>query len=60
MRRSDSVEVVDTLTEVIRMQAKIIDELFRILLQHIPAEEADGLPAVGQINEAAKLYRDLI
>lgn len=52
---SDPVEVVEVQNRIIRMQSDVINDLFLLLLQHITAEEADRLPVVKKINEAAEL-----
>lgn len=52
---SSLAETIEQQNTVIRIQSEVIDELFVLLLQHITAEEADGLPAVEKINTAAKL-----
>lgn len=53
------METVDVLTRLIKMQADIINELFTLLMQHISAAEADSLPVVKRINEAAGIRADL-
>ena len=49
------MEVVERQNAIIRIQSGVIDELFCLLMQHISADEADALPAVKRINEAASL-----
>ena len=53
------VEAVERLNAVIRIQSDVIDELFLDLMQHITAEEADTLPVIKRINEAAALRADM-
>lgn len=50
------LEMVDRQTAVIKMQADVINELFKLLSQHISAEELDSLPVIDKINEAANLW----
>ena len=54
-----SVEMIEKLTSVIRIQSEVIDDLFRLLMQHIGAGEADKLPVIRKINEAAKIRREV-
>lgn len=49
------LETVEKLNAIINIQSGVIDELFALLMQHISAEEADKLPVVERINEAAGL-----
>ena len=49
------MEVVERQNAIIRIQSGVIDELFCLLMQHISADEADALPVVQRINEAAGL-----
>ena len=53
------VEAVERLNAVIRIQSDVIDELFLDLMQHITAEEANTLPVIKRINEAAALRVDM-
>lgn len=41
--------------EIVEQQNAIIDELFLLLMQHISAEEADSLPCIARINQAAEI-----
>lgn len=52
---SDLTETVEKQNVIIQMQSGIINELFQLLMQHISADEADSLPVVQRINEAASL-----
>lgn len=54
---ADLVETVEKQNIIIRMQSGIINELFQLLMQHISADEADALPVVQRINEAADLRK---
>lgn len=53
------VEVVDLQNAIIKIQSDAIDELFKLLMQHITAEEADKLPVVAMINQAASIRREI-
>lgn len=53
------VEVVEILSTVTRMQADVIDDLFRVLMQHITVEEADALPVVAKINQIAQIRAEI-
>lgn len=54
-----SVEIIEKQNEIIRTQSEAIDDLFRMLIQHITVEEADTLPALEKMNHAAKLRKEL-
>jgi hypothetical protein len=49
------LEVVEKQNAIISIQSGVINELFCLLMQHISADEADALPVVERINEAAGL-----
>lgn len=51
----DLLEMVDQQNAIIRIQSGVIDELFRLLMQHISAEEAESLPCIDRINQAAQI-----
>lgn len=51
----DLTETVEKQNAIIQMQSGIINELFQLMMQHISADEADALPVVQRINEAASL-----
>ena len=53
------VEVVEILNTVTKMQADVIDDLFRVLMQHITVEEADALPVVAKINQIAQFRAEI-
>lgn len=53
------LEVIETQSEIIRLQTDSINELFKLLMEHITAEEADNLPTVHKINLAAELKAGL-
>lgn len=62
MLKSESeclAETVDTQNTIIRMQSRIIDDLFILLLQHISVEQAEMQPCIKMINEAALLRRSI-
>ena len=46
-------ELVDRQNEIIREQAEIIDSLFFLLLQHIPASELEQYNETKRANEVA-------
>jgi hypothetical protein len=50
---------VDLQNEIIRIQSNVIDELFRLLSQHIAAEELDNLPVIAEINIAAQIKAEI-
>ena len=52
--QNNIVELVDKQTKIISQQNEIIDELFRLLLQHIEAEELAGLPTYRKMQELTK------
>lgn len=47
------LELVDRQNEIIREQAEIIDSLFLLLLQHIPASELEQYNEIKRTNEVA-------
>ena len=51
--------VLDELDQITRMQAEVINDLFKLLSQHIAADELDSLPVVGKINEAARIRAEI-
>lgn len=53
--REIKLELFERQSEVIRIQSEVIDDLFRLLSQHLEAEELDNLPVVEKINRAASL-----
>ena len=59
MKQNDLVEVVDRQTEIIQIQSSVIDELFRLLSQHLTAAELNGLPVIAQINHAAQIRAEI-
>lgn len=59
MKRTDLVEIVDRQNDIIRIQSGVIDELFRLLSQHISAAELDALPVIAQINHAAQIRAEI-
>lgn len=52
-------ELVDRQNTIIKEQADIIDSLFLLLLQHVPAEELDKSKEVEQINHIALLKEEI-
>ena len=59
MRRDDLVGIVDLQNEIIRIQSNVIDELFRLLSQHVTSEELDSLPVIAEINLAAQIRAEI-
>ena len=55
----NEVEIIENQNAIIRMQSRIIDDLFLLLAQHISADELDELPEVLKINRAAELKKNL-
>ena len=51
----DPLKVVEQQNAIIRIQSGVIDELFILLMQHISADEADALPCIDRINQAAQI-----
>ena len=56
--REIRLEIFESQSEIIRIQSEVIDDLFRLLSQHMEAEELDSLPVISKINEAATLRRE--
>lgn len=54
-----SLEIIEKQNEIIRIQSEAIDELFGILIQHIEVAEADKLPVLEKMSEAAGMRKDL-
>ncbi len=54
-QRIDPLKVVEQQNAIIRIQSGVIDELFILLMQHISADEADALPCIERINQAAEI-----
>ena len=46
-------------SEIINLQREVIDDLFRVLMQYMTPEEADRLPALKKINQAATIRAEL-
>lgn len=53
------LDALEKQNEIIRIQSGIIDDLFRMLLQHITAAEADKLPILERMNMAAALRAEI-
>lgn len=53
------LEVIERQNEIIRLQADSINELFRLLIEHITVEEADKLPVLKKINLAAEIKAEI-
>lgn len=54
-RELDPLKVVEQQNVIIGIQSGVIDELFLLLMQHMSAEEADALPCIDKINQAAQI-----
>nr|DAM58281.1 MAG TPA: hypothetical protein [Caudoviricetes sp.] len=54
-RGLDPLKIVEQQNAIIRIQSGVIDELFLLLMQHISADEADTLPCIDRINQAAQI-----
>ena len=46
------LQLVEALGTITRLQADVITDLYGLLLQHITAEEADGLPCMAKLKQA--------
>jgi predicted nucleic acid-binding protein len=57
--RENLVEVVERQNEIITIQSGVIDELFRLLSQHITAAELDALSVIAEINHAAQIRAEI-
>ena len=53
--RDVKLELFESQNEIIRLQAEAIDELFRLLVNHVETEELSNLSAVEKVNEAARI-----
>ncbi len=49
------VEVVSKQNEIIQIQSGVIDELFRLLSQHLEAADIGALPVIAEIHHAAQI-----
>lgn len=58
-KSTNLVQIVEAQDQIIRIQSETITELFRLLAQHISADELDSLPCAGRINEAAALQSQI-
>lgn len=56
--REIKLELFESQSEIIRIQSEVIDDLFRLLSQHIAADELDSLPVIQKINRAAMLRNE--
>ena len=53
------VEVVSKQNEIIQIQSGVIDELFRLLSQHLEAADIGALPVIAEINHAAQIRAEI-
>lgn len=51
--------MIETQNRIIKLQSKSINTLFLLLHQFISASELDNLPVMQEINEAARLRREM-
>ena len=54
-----TLQIMERQNEIIRLQADLINELFKLLIEHISVEEADSLPVLKKINLAAELRAEI-
>ena len=52
-------EIIERQNEIIRIQSDSVNELFRLLMEHITVEEADRLPVLKKLNNAAELKAEI-
>lgn len=52
-------EIIERQNEIIRIQSDSVNELFRLLMEHITVEEADQLPVLKKLNLAAELKAEI-
>ena len=50
-----ALELFERQGEIIKIQAEAIEELYKLLLQHVEADELDEMPVTEKINEAARI-----
>ena len=58
-RGVDPLKIIEQQNAIIRIQSGVIDELFLLLMQHISVEEADALPVIARMNQAAEIRREI-
>lgn len=51
--------VLDELDQITRLQAEVINDLFKLLGQHVAADELDGLPAAEKVHEVARIRAEI-
>lgn len=56
---NNSVEIIEKQNGIIRAQSEIIDELYRLLIQHITVEEFCSAPVCGKMKAAADDIRSI-
>lgn len=56
--REIKLELFESQSEIIRIQSEVIDDLFRLLGQHLEADGLDSLPVIEKINRAASLRKE--
>ena len=52
-------EIIERQNEIIRIQSDSVNELFRLLMEHISVEEADNLPVLKKLNYAAEIKAEI-
>jgi len=53
------MEIIERQNEIIRIQSDSVNELFRLLMEHITVEEADQLPVLKKLNLAAEIKAEI-
>lgn len=56
---SKTCEMIESQNAIIRIQSGVIDELFRLLMQHVTVDELDNMRIIDRINLAADLRKAL-
>lgn len=51
--REIKLEIFESQSEIIRIQSEVINDLFRLLGQHLEANELDRLPVIEKMNKVA-------
>ena len=54
-----AIEVIEMQNEIIKLQSDSINELFRILAQHLTPDEIKTIPTLSAMSRAAKLNAEL-
>lgn len=51
---NNPVEIIEKQNDIIRTQSEIIDDLYRLLIQHITVDELCSMSICGKINAVAE------